>query len=141
MSDSEEQTIRPSPRTRWLLWGGFAVCWSAGLLLPIPIEAGTGLRSPEALFTYAKTLHVLAYATFTALSGWLPVPARYRWLLLVFLVGHAVLSEFLQWSIPSLGRTGSVRDVGIDLAAIGLGLAVSWKWWRLPSDAPGGRVE
>ncbi len=131
MTSSQDNTVWPSAPVRWWVWFGFAACWSAGLLIPSGvIDRSTGIRDPGLHFTLAKTLHVLAYATFAVLTGWLRVPFSYRWWMLLFLAAHAALGEYLQWSFPALGRTGSVRDVMLDLAAIALGVAVSWKWWR-----------
>lgn len=130
MIDPLEQSAWPSSRLRWLLWVGFTVCWSAALLTPGGvIDATTGIENPKVHFTLAKALHVLAYAGFTALTAWLRLPFLYRWLMLLFLIGHAALGEYLQWSFPLLGRTGSVRDVLLDWTAIAIGLAASWKWW------------
>jgi hypothetical protein len=64
------------------------------------------------------------------LTGWLVVRQRTRWLLLALLFGHACGTELLQY-LMDVGRTGSVRDVGLDWLGIALGVALTWKWYRL----------
>jgi VanZ family protein len=111
------------------VWTLFATAWSIALLVPIPIHPGPGLRTPEVLFTVAKATHVSAYALFAILTLWLPLRGGLRWGLVGLLPCHGAVTEFLQWSFPSLGRTGSVRDVIIDVVGISLGLGL-WFWWH-----------
>jgi hypothetical protein len=79
------------------------------------------------LFILAKILHVVAYAGLAILSGWLRLPCRWRWVILFIIMAHAPVTELLQLNIE--GRTGTLRDVGLDHLGIGLGLLLTWKWW------------
>lgn len=119
-------------KQRWWIWGVYVLAWTAVLLTPartINDLPGVDLFEP---FRYiaAKGLHVSAYAVMTILCAWLLVPARYRWLLVFFVMAHATLTEHLQEFVP--GRTGSLHDVGFDNIGIAIGLALSWKWWTRP---------
>jgi len=82
-------------------------------------------------FLLAKALHITAYAVLAGLSGWLRVPCRFRWILLFVLMAHATATELLQLHVE--GRTGDLRDVGLDHLGIGLGLLLTWKWWSDPT--------
>jgi VanZ family protein len=79
------------------------------------------------LWWFSKSLHVIAYALLAILSGWLRVPWRFRWLLLVFIFAHGVCTELLQTLVVS--RHASLRDVALDHLGAVLGLGLSWKWW------------
>jgi VanZ family protein len=121
---------RPARRVRWVVWGAFVLAWTVALLVPIPAKpAALPQEWWELKFYFAKSLHASAYAFLAILSAWLHVARPRRWLLLLFLVGHAAGTEFLQWLLPT-GRTGCVSDVGIDVLGILVGTALSWKWWR-----------
>jgi VanZ family protein len=76
-----------------------------------------------------KSAHLLAYSLFALLSGWLRVPARYRWMLLFFMMTHGTLTEIIQQHI---GRTGCLEDVGLNNAGVLLGVLIGWKWWTDP---------
>ena len=117
-------------RLRWLLWLVYVTAWTTVLLVPIPPKP-PGLPDEwwQLKLYFAKGLHVLAYTLLTVLTAWLRVPGRRRWLMLAFLPAHAGLTELLQWLLPT-GRQGCLRDVGIDLIGICLGVALTWKWWR-----------
>ena len=77
-----------------------------------------------------KSGHVIAYAIFAFLSGWLLVPARLRWMPLFFIMTHAAMTEMFQQHIQ--GRTGCLEDVGLNHAGILLGVLAGWKWWTDP---------
>lgn len=79
------------------------------------------------LWWFSKSLHVISYALLAILSGWLRVPWRSRWLLLVFISAHGFGTELLQNFVVS--RHASLRDVALDHLGAVLGLGVSWKWW------------
>lgn len=117
-----------SLRVSWFVWSLYTVAWTASLLLPVPVQPGEGLRSPASLFAIAKTTHIAAYALFAVLTGWLASAAGHRLWLLAFVVVHAGATEFLQWLLPT-GRTGCLRDVGLNLVGITLGVALGWRWW------------
>ena len=116
-------------KARWLLWGIYVVLWTTLLLMPArTIDNLPGVDLFEARrYLIAKTLHVTAYAVMTILCGWLHVSARWRWLLVFFVMGHATLTEHLQEFVP--GRTGGLHDVGFDNIGIAIGLLLSWNWW------------
>jgi len=68
------------------------------------------------------------------LCGWLHLSARFRWIMIYFLMGHATLTEILQkYVIP--GRSGLLEDVAIDQAGITIGLVLSWNWWIQKDEA------
>jgi hypothetical protein len=113
---------------RWLC-ALYALSWSVALIVPLPIKPPDPSWIPS-FWTFSKTVHVTAYALFAALCGWMLVPRRYRGLLMVFLVGHGMLTEYVQYLTNDLfGRTGQWSDVGLDVIGIVLGVAVTWKWW------------
>jgi hypothetical protein len=117
---------------RWLIWSGFVIAWTVGLEMPVPppeqMPAGEFIVTNR--FLFGKSLHAVAYALMTVLSVWVPMPVRYRWLMMFFLMGHAWGSEMLQEALePWCHRGGSLGDVGFDVIGIVLGVAVSWKWW------------
>jgi VanZ family protein len=116
-------------KLRWCIWGTYVLLWTALLLTParaINDLPGVDLFQP---FRYAaaKSLHVTAYAIMTILCAWLQVSARWRWLLVFFVMAHATLTEHIQQYVP--GRTGDLHDVGFDNIGIAIGLALSLKWW------------
>jgi VanZ family protein len=118
-------------RTRWLVWGVYVVLWTA--LLVMPAGAINRLSPPEILlgskYLIAKSLHVTAYAVMALLCGWLHISSRFRWLLIFFLMGHATLTEMIQFHVPELRRSGELNDVAFDQFGITLGLLLSWSWW------------
>jgi len=118
------------PGLRWLIWVIFLVGWSTLLLMPDASCVAEPFVPEKAFYSIAKTLHVSAYLGLAVLTGWLLVPQRARWFLLLFMSLHAFCSEGLQRFIP--GRTGSITDVGFDHLGLYLGLLVSWRWWRRP---------
>ena len=74
----------------------------------------------------AKTVHVLGYATLAMLTGALPVPWRWRLLLMFVIMFHGAATEFIQQYVE---RGAAVNDVVLDHLAIGLGCALTWKRW------------
>jgi hypothetical protein len=117
---------------RWLIWTAVVIVWTVGLEWPVP-DPGHG-PAREFILTYkyvvGKSLHVAVYALLAVLSAWVPTTARYRWLMMFFLMGHAWGTEMLQETLEEwCYRGGSLSDVGFDLIGIVAGVAVSWKWW------------
>jgi VanZ family protein len=122
-----------------VLWLAFVLAWTAALLVPSPDRIARALLArvlPGAegnhdldvsLWWFSKSLHVIVYALLAILSGWLRVPWRSRWLLLVFISAHGFCTEFLQHFVVS--RHGSLRDVGLDHLGAAIGVGLSWKWW------------
>jgi VanZ family protein len=116
-------------KVRWLIWLLYMGAWSVALLTPIPPGVRVQVGDYDWTFSFAKTLHVTAYAVLAVLSGWLAIPCRYRWLMALFLAAHAATTEFFQQFVD---RGSSVRDVCLDLIGIALGCLVTWKWWCRP---------
>ena len=117
---------------RWLIWTAIVIVWMAALQYPVP-DSGS-LPAAEFILTHrfllGKSLHVLVYGGLTALSAFVPMATRYRWLMMLFLMTHAWGGEMLQEVLnPWCHRGGSLSDVGIDIVGILLGVAASWKWW------------
>jgi hypothetical protein len=118
---------------RWLIWAVYVTLWTTALVIPVP---PTGLPVDDFIelhrFLIAKTVHVSAYVVLTVLTGLLTVPARYRLLLLFFVMAHGTATELTQWGLTTLGvseRTGMLYDVGFDNVGVLIGLLLSWKWW------------
>ena len=150
---SENQNQWTSPYLRWIVWCAFVVGWSLTLLTSQGVDWAEAIFPDKAIrcvvansldvlqlhtrfmpsdntirYTAAKSLHVAAYGCFAILSGWLGVPRRGRWLLLVLMSLHAFGTELLQNLVPR--RHGCMEDVGFDHLGLYLGLLLSWKWWR-----------
>jgi VanZ family protein len=116
---------------RWLVWSACLLALSVALLTPQPAHLAHDLiPSDEERFTVAKSGHLAAYALLAVLTAGLPVRRPLRWLLLLLLVSHACLTELLQQFVPS--RSGRWQDALIDIAGLGLGVLLSWRWWRAP---------
>jgi VanZ family protein len=115
---------------RWWIWSVYLAAWSAALLVPVPgghwdlPDLHVNLR-----LLVAKTLHFCAYALLAILTGWVRAPARWRFVLMFVLMGHASLTEMLQFWLAFIGRSGTLTDVALDHAGIAVGMALSWKWW------------
>jgi hypothetical protein len=119
---------------RWLIWGGYAVLWTVMLVMPGREIVRTGVTewSPGSWFYVTKSAHVLAYALFAFLSGFLLVPARFRWMLLFLVMIHGTITELTQLYVPELGRHGCLEDVGLNNIGVLLGVLAGWKWWTYP---------
>jgi VanZ family protein len=113
------------------LWFLYAVAWSLALLTPQPVELADYLLGERGSFFSGKVVHVMGYAGFAILTGWLPVSRPVRWLLACFLSLHGMGTELLQHFIPL--RVPSWKDVALDHLGIVLGMALSWKFWLGPS--------
>jgi VanZ family protein len=114
---------------RWLVWTLFGAAGTTALLVPASVHEqlplGEFVMTYKALF--AKSLHVLFFAVFAVLSGWLRIALAWRPALMFFLMLHAAGTEFLQGFVP--GRNGTVGDVLFNHLGIALGLAFSWSCW------------
>jgi VanZ family protein len=117
---------------RWLLWAVYAALWTTALLTTFPLAVRDRIVPAQYGFPVSKTLHVAAYGLFTVLTGWLPLSRPWRWAMLGLVSLHAWGTEYVQQFV---GRTGSLRDVGLDHIGIALGLLLSWKLWR-PAAGP-----
>jgi VanZ family protein len=76
----------------------------------------------------SKTAHVCGYALLSIFAGCLPVRVGWRVAWWLFLVLHAGLTEFIQLFVD--GRSGTLRDVGLDLSGIMLGWVLLSAWQR-----------
>jgi hypothetical protein len=112
-------------------WGLFCLAlgvWTYLLLSARAPGAVATVVPADQRFLVAKTGHVAGYAVLAILVGFLPVRLSPRIAWWLFLVVHGGLTEYLQQFVP--GRTASVRDVGLDVLGITLGLAVLLLWHR-----------
>lgn len=105
----------------FLLFAALLGLWTWKLLEPNPVPESLHEEIPTDLkFIAAKVLHAGAYAFLTVLAAYLPVRRPYFWAVVAVLAGHGAATEFGQTLVPN--RHGTVRDVVIDWAGIGLGL-------------------
>jgi VanZ family protein len=114
-------------RLPWWPWLAVLGVWTALLVFP-----GYWFPHPPPAVSVGelgagKLLHVAAYAALAASAGWLPASVGWRTLLVVLLVGHGGLTEWLQTFVP--WREGCWRDVGIDAAGVTVGWLASRWWW------------
>jgi VanZ family protein len=119
----------PKPRNKLRTVLPFAVfvfflgLWTWELLAEKPVPDSVMRLIPVAWrFWLAKGLHVAGYAFLTVLAAMLPVNRMYFWIVIGGLVVHGLATELGQTFVN--GRTGSFRDVLLDWAGIGLGVAV-----------------
>ena len=115
---------------RWL-WAGWwlaVAVWTVALTTTYPAHVKEAVipHDPGGV-PVAKVLHVAAYAFLAGYGLWLRPAGAWRWLLPIFLLEHAVATEFVQLFVPE--RTGLVSDVVIDHGGIALGVACAWPWW------------
>ncbi|MFN4258769.1 MAG: VanZ family protein [Gemmataceae bacterium] len=129
MKPQLEPRLVPGRGIRWLLWLCYISLWTAGLVMPVPLQSTAEPSWTTAKFVVAKGLHVAAYGGLAMLSGWLRLPVPYRWWLLGFVVLHAPLTEYLQYVID-IGRSGSGQDVLLDWLGIVIGVTLTWRWWK-----------
>ncbi|MCS6852948.1 MAG: VanZ family protein [Gemmataceae bacterium] len=127
MTDATRPHKERGNRLRWLMWSGYLTLLTAALVTPQPTQAARQVLTETPAFVTAKIVHVAAYAVLAMLTGWLR-PSRHRWLFMAALVLHALGTEYVQQFVPL--RTGSWRDVGLDLLGIALGTLLTWNWWR-----------
>jgi hypothetical protein len=115
---------------RWPLWSVFTLLWTIALLTPIPSTLPTSFLDQDFDLRYwvSKSAHIGVFVFWAAFTGWLRAPGRYRFVLMFFLMGHATITEVLQYA-TELGRTGALMDVAFDNLGIGLGMFASWNWW------------
>ena len=118
---------------RWIVWICYAAFWTTLLLLPGDSFEPLGWNEPSTQkMLISKTGHVGAYAVFAWITGWLRVPARYRWMLVFLLMVHGTVTELLQLYVIE-NRHGQLEDVGLNNFGVLLGMIASWKWWTDPN--------
>lgn len=101
--------------------------WTYLLLIPDPLGEvdrmgfswGINEFSLDLKFVASKTTHLIAYSFLTFLGLFLPLRPRYRLALILFILGHAVVTEIIQVSVP--GRSGRYEDVIINWTGILIG--------------------
>lgn len=111
--------MRPWLAVGWAAWLLALACWTAALLSPEPPRTGAEVLPPSWLVWVAKSLHVSAYACFAFAAGWLTPARRARGALWGGLALHGALTEWGQLYVD--GRTGSLRDVLLDVGGVLLG--------------------
>ncbi|MFO0929787.1 MAG: VanZ family protein [Gemmataceae bacterium] len=111
----------------WAAWLATLAVFTYGLVMPMP-PSDAPLLPPEVQFVVQKGVHVGGYALLAALTACLPASRAVRLALLAFLAVHACGTEVAQSFTET--RTGSVRDVGIDLVGVTLGTALTRRRWR-----------
>jgi hypothetical protein len=116
----------------WQIWAAILIVWTVGLEFPVwePDDIPAREFVLTLKFIVGKTLHLCMYAVLAAMATWLPIPARFRWLMMYFLMAHAWATEMLQQLLhPWFKRGGNLEDVGIDILGIAIGVALTWKRW------------
>ena len=117
---------------RWLVWGAFTLVWTTLLVLPGSTFTRIGLdERPEIRLTVAKSLHILAYAIFTVLTGWVARSGPLSTVSALLFMAHATATELAQLYLVE-NRSGTLGDVALDQIGILLGLCVAWRWWSDP---------
>jgi VanZ family protein len=111
----------------WIAWLVFLAAWTAALLHPRPIQIDEGDISPDSQFYLAKALHVTAYAFCAALTAALPLRRTWRRAVLLLLGLHAIGTELAQTLVPP--RSGSVRDMLLNLLGLALGALLTRRYW------------
>ena len=114
-------------RGLWVAWWFCLAVWTAALTTTAPVHVYQAIL-PEGLWSLpvSKILHVSAYAFLTAFAMGLRPPSVWRWLILLFLLEHGVVTEWIQAFVPERGS--SVNDIVIDHCGVALGLALTWPW-------------
>jgi VanZ family protein len=115
---------------RWL-WTLALVLWTVALTTPQPAQATqAALPDDSERYLAHKAAHVGVYAAFVASAGLLGVFGWTRWLFPLGMIGHGMLTEYIQTFVP--GRYGCWADVGFDTSGVLLGLGLGWLlgWWR-----------
>jgi len=93
------------------------------LLTPIPAAAVEVVGGGDSSFWISKTVHVAAYAFLAWMVTQFPIHARWRALILVGLILHGCLTEYLQQFV---GRGSSPHDAILDTIGVGLGTTFGW---------------
>jgi VanZ family protein len=116
-------------RWLWAVWWLGVLVWSVALTTTLPVHIKEAVLPVDpAGIHVAKVLHVTAYAFLAAFAGWLRPKGNWHWLILILLLEHGVVTEWVQGFVPE--RTSSVNDIVIDHIGVALGVALSWPWWR-----------
>ena len=120
-------------RWLWAVWCLGVVVWTVALTTTFPVHIKEALLPVDpAGIPVAKVLHVTAYAFLATFAGYLRPKGNWRWLILLLLLEHGVLTEWGQNFVDK--RTSSVNDILIDHIGVALGVALSWPWWKRSPD-------
>jgi VanZ family protein len=115
---------------RWTLWWIALCVWTALLVTAQgPSVVASVVPDHQLPVWVSKAGHVIGYAVLAVMVGSLPVRPAIRNAWWLFLVSHACLTEWIQTFVE--GRTGSLRDVLLDVLGITLGLLVLQCWQLL----------
>jgi VanZ family protein len=116
----------------WSTWAIVTVAWTASLVLPVtgPAFGDTEEMRNLTRLVFAKTAHIMAYAGWAFFTGWLQSPLKIRIFLLMFLMAHAVGTEWVQLYVEH--RFGSLRDAAFDQLGILIGVVAGFRWWTAP---------
>lgn len=123
--------MNSQPKQRWLAAASVAVfvillaLLTRGLLTPVPASAVQITGGDDSSFWISKCVHVGAYGFMAWIAARLPIGRRWRIGLVILLLLHGGLTEYLQQFV---GRGASLRDVILDCIGVALG---TWIGWRL----------
>lgn len=119
----------------WCVWWIATLVWTALLILPInaPFFGDTEEMRNWTRLILSKGAHLAIYAAWAFVTGWLQPRLKVRIFLLIFLMAHAVGTEWCQWLTRDiLGRHGSLRDAALDQIGILLGVIAGYRYWTAP---------
>lgn len=125
--------VPASPAKIWvhrihsLLIVAFVSSWTVALLSPVPMDSARKVLNDDGIFLFSKFLHFSAYAFLMVLCGTHRLMRNHWTWLVVFLVVHGELTEYIQQFV---GRHMSVRDALIDSAGVLIGAVIVGYWWR-----------
>jgi VanZ family protein len=118
-------------RWLWLPWLAVLALWTVGLVIPDPGGGSDSAWRLSRYFLVSKGMHLGVYALLAAGAAFLP--GRGYWLL-GLLALHAALTEVAQTFVPA--RSGSIRDVLINLLGLLIGFCLTWRRWGGKNAAP-----
>ncbi len=102
---------------------GWTVLAAAALVVQLVVLYWPRPSVPGGLAGYDLLVHAVVFGAVAYPSLRAGLPA---WAVAAVLVGHALLSEVLQWTVVP-GRSGDVTDALADIA--GVVVAVAAWWW------------
>jgi VanZ family protein len=121
----------------WSVWVVVTIAWTVALTSPVvgPAFGDTEEMRNLTRIIFAKSAHVSVYAVWAFYTGWLKPSLRIRLFLLMFLMAHAVGTEWRQMYVER--RTGLLRDAALDQFGIFIGVVAGLRWWAAPDDSNG----
>lgn len=119
----------------WLAWTSFLVLVTWALLSPQPPKVGAAVLPSSMTFGVSKAIHLGVYFTLAVTIVYLPASLFLRRGVWTLLAIHAGATEYLQQFVE--GRSGSIRDVGINLTGLILGMVLA-RWLSRGRLSPGG---